>query len=240
MARKTRVRSVGRAILLIAALGATYGLFAVASMRVALRTREVNVPVLVGLDSADATSSAESAGLTLKVEENKPFDAKIPAGRIASQEPTSGQTVRRGRSVRVWVSAGSRASLVPRLFGETERTARARLLQDGLELAAIADVRSSEYPADTVVAQAPGGGAHNPSVSILVNRGERTRSYVMPDLIGVASDDAVAVMRSHGLRVTIVGSQSYPGAPAGIVLRQNPSAGFEVLPDQPISLEVSR
>jgi beta-lactam-binding protein with PASTA domain len=240
MPKRTRVRSIGRAVLLIAALGATYGLFAVASMRVALRAREVNVPVLTGLDPADAAAAAESSGLTLKLEENKPFDAKIPAGRISSQDPASGSAVRRGRSVRVWVSAGSRALLVPKLLGETERTARARLMQDGLELAGVGDVRSSEHPADTVVAQDPAAGAHNPRVSILVNRGERARSYVMPDLIGVAGDQAVAVLRGHGLRVAIVASQSYPGAPAGIVIRQNPSAGFEILPDQPISLEVSR
>jgi beta-lactam-binding protein with PASTA domain len=62
----------------------------------------------------------------------------------------------------------------------------------------------------------------------------------MPDLIGVSGDEAVAVLRSRGLRVTIAGHQLYPGAPPGIILRQSPSAGFEITSDQPISLEVSR
>jgi beta-lactam-binding protein with PASTA domain len=240
MALKSRVRQAGRLFVLVVALAGTYGLFAVASMRVALRTREVSVPTLVGLDPSAATQSADTAGLTLKLEENRPFDLKIPAGAIASQDPAPGSAVRRGRSVRVWISAGSRASLVPKLTGETERTARARLIQDGIETTGIADIRSSEYPAESVVAQDPSTGSHSTKVALLVNRGERAASFVMPDLIGVNGDDAMAVLRARGLRVTIVGHQPYPGAPPGVILRQSPSAGFEITPDQPISLEVSR
>jgi len=240
MPLKNRVRRVGRLTLLVAALAATYGLFAIAAMKVALRSREVSVPTLVGLEPGAATSSADLSGLTLKLEDNRPFDPKVPAGKIASQDPIPGSAVRRGRSVRVWISAGSRESLVPRLVGETERSARARVLQDGLETTGTADIMSSEYPADSVVAQDPAPGARSTRVALLVNRGERAASFVMPDLIGVAGEDAMAVLRARGLRVTIVAHQPYPGAPPGIVLRQSPSAGFEILPDQPISLEVSR
>ncbi|MEI6667963.1 MAG: PASTA domain-containing protein [Acidobacteriota bacterium] len=231
---------MGRLVLLVAALGATYGLFAVASMRVALRTREVGVPTLVGLEPSAATSSADAAGLTLKLDDNRPFDPKVPAGQIASQDPAPGSAVRRGRSVRVWISAGSRESLVPRLVGDNERTARARLQPDRIETTGLADIRSSDYPPDAVVAQEPAPGARSTKVSLLVNRGERAASFVMPDLIGVAGDEAVALLRSRGLRATIVGHQPYPGAPPGIILRQSPSAGFEITPEQPISLEVSR
>jgi beta-lactam-binding protein with PASTA domain len=126
------------------------------------------------------------------------------------------------------------------LIGETERTARARVQQEGLETAGVATIESSEYPADSVIAQDPPAGAQGTRVSVLINRGEPASSFVMPDLIGIAGDEAVAVLRSHGLRVTIAGHQPYPGVPPGIVLRQNPSAGFEILPDRTISLEVSR
>ena len=39
---------------------------------------------------------------------------------------------------------------------------------------------------------------------------------------------------------TIGGERPYPGIPAGIVLRQVPSAGFQIATGDPISLEVSR
>ena len=240
MALPNRARTIGRTIVLVGALAGTYVLFTAATMRVALRAREVSVPVLVGLEPTDAAAAMESAGLTLKVDDNRPFDAKVPLGRIATQDPASGLEVRRGRSVRVWISAGSRSSLVPKLVGEPERAAQARLQQDGLELAGIADIRSSSWPADTVVAQDPSPGARNTRVGLLVNRGERAGGFVMPDVIGVSGDAAVALLRSHGLRVAIVAQQPYPGVPSGIILRQSPAAGFQVTPDQPISLEVSR
>src|SRR5438093_51809 len=77
-------------------------------------------------------------------------------------------------------------------------------------------------------------------VALLVNRGERGSSYVMPDLIGVNGDRAADVLRNHGFRVAVVGSQPYPGVAAGIVIRQSPQAGFQIAPGEPISLEVSR
>lgn len=240
MAAITRARTIGRTIVLVGALAGTYLLFTAATMRLALRAREVSVPALVGLEPAEASAAMESAGLTLKVDDNRPFDPKVPFGRIASQDPAAGVDVRRGRSVRVWISAGSRSSLVPKLIGETERTAQARLQQDGLELAGLADIRSSDLPADMVVAQDPSPGARTSRVGLLVNRGERAGGFVMPDVIGVAGEAAVDVLRSRGLRVAIVAQQPYPGVPPGTVLRQFPAAGFQVTPDQPVSLEVSR
>jgi beta-lactam-binding protein with PASTA domain len=62
----------------------------------------------------------------------------------------------------------------------------------------------------------------------------------MPDLIGVNGDRAADMLRGHGFRVAVVGSNPYPGVAAGIVLRQNPQAGFQIAPGEPISLEVSR
>ena len=61
-----------------------------------------------------------------------------------------------------------------------------------------------------------------------------------PDLIGVNGDRAAELLRSRGLRVSVVGEQPYPGVPAGIVLRQLPQAGFQIAPGEPISIEVSR
>ena len=240
MAKHRRARNIGRLVLLVIALGATYGVFAAASMRIALRAREVPVPKVVGLEFADAGRAMEAAGLTLKVDDSHPFSDTVPAGRIATQDPAPGHVVRRGRGVRVWMSAGSRSSMVPKLVGESERTAQARSTQDGLEVAVVADIRSSEFPPDSVVAQDQPPGIRAKRIGVVVNRGERAAGYVMPDLIGASGDSALDVLRSHGLRVSVVAQQPYPGVPTGIVLRQFPAAGFQVTPDQPISLEVSR
>jgi beta-lactam-binding protein with PASTA domain len=143
----------------------------------------------------------------------------------------------------VWVSAGPRASTVPALLGESERAALMRAQQDGLQLAAIAEIRSADYPAGSVVAQNPPPKNSMPSgakIALLVNRGEHGNTFVMPDLIGVNGDRAADLLRSHGFRVSVVGDHPYPGVPAGIVLRQSPQGGFQIGTSDPISLEVSR
>ena len=116
-----------------------------------------------------------------------------------------------------------------------------RAQQDGLQLASIAEIRSADYPAGTVVAQNPPPKSMPAArLALLVNRGERGDTYVMPDLIGVNGDRAADLLRSRGFRVSLVGDHPYPGVPAGIVLRQSPQGGFQVGPGDPISLEVSR
>jgi beta-lactam-binding protein with PASTA domain len=75
---------------------------------------------------------------------------------------------------------------------------------------------------------------------MLVNRAEQAATFVMPDVIGMEAARAADALRNRGFRVTIVGSQPYPGVPPGTVVRQQPSGGFQVAAADPISLEVSR
>jgi serine/threonine-protein kinase len=236
----THVLSVGKLLVLVGALAGTYLLFAAVAMRVAIRTREVQVPNLVGRSINDASQMLGQLGLSVKVDDNRRSDPKIPAGRIMQQDPPAGVQARRQRTVRVWVSSGARVTMVPALIGQTERTARIRAEQDGLAIGSISEFRSPDYAADAIVAQEPAASTRGDSVSLLVNRGEQATSYVMPDLIGMNGDRAAEALRSRGFRVTIVGQQPYPGVPPGVVVRQQPAGGFQVGPSEAISIEVSR
>ena len=240
MAFKTRVWGAGKLLVLGGALALTYVLFAAIGMRVALKSREVEVPTLVGRSVNEASTLLTSTGLALKVEEGPRIDPKIPAGQVVSQEPQAGTRTRSERSVRVWVSAGPRATSVPALVGESERTAQLRLEEQGLKLVTSSEVRSSDYPAGAVIAQTPPPKSNSGEVALLVNRGERGVTYVMPDLIGVNGDRAADVLRARGFRVAVVGDHPYPGIPSGIVIRQSPQAGFQISPGETISLETSR
>ena len=157
MALTTRVWGAGKLVLLGGALLLTYVIFAAAAMRLALKTRDVVVPTLAGKTVNDATAVLSQSGLNLKVEEGRRTDPKVPAGQILAQDPAPGASTRRERSVKVWVSAGPRATVVPALLGDTDRSAQSRLQQDGLELSGISEIRSAEYPPDAVIAQNPEG-----------------------------------------------------------------------------------
>jgi serine/threonine-protein kinase len=240
MAFTTRVWGAGKLLLLGGALLLTYLLFAAAAMRLALKTRDVTVPELTARSVNEASALLADSGLTLKVEEGARIDPKIAAGQILAQEPQAGVSIRRQRSVKVWISAGPRSLKIPAFTGESEHSAELRARQNGLALSRVAEIRSADYQPGIVVAQSPPPQATSAHVALLVNRGERGTSYVMPDLIGVNGDRAADLLRAKGFRVAVVGEHPYPGVPAGIVLRQNPQGGFQIAPGEPISLEVSR
>ena len=240
MRHSSRVWSAGKIVLLLAALGATFLVSAFVAVRVAIRAREVQVPALSGRTVNDASARLEALGLTLRVDETPRVDATVPAGHILHQDPAPGVRVRRARSVRVRVSAGEATTTVPDLVGQTERTAQMRLQQDGLTLAAVAEIRSHDYATEAVVAQDPAPSVKGDRVALLVNRGEQSATYLMPDLIGVDGERAAELLRRRGFRVALAGTQPYPGVPAGVVLRQTPAGGFQIAPGEAIALEVSR
>jgi eukaryotic-like serine/threonine-protein kinase len=240
MRLKTRVWGAGKTVAIIFALLVTYAVFAVGSARLALRAREVKVPDLTDRTASEATTVAADLGLLVKVDETRRPDPKIAAGRVFAQDPAPGSISRSRRSVKVWLSAGQRAASVPALVGESEREAQLRLAQDGLAVSGISEIRSLDHAPDAVVAQSPPAAAAGASVALLVNRRDREASYVMPDIIGVNGERAAEVLRSHGFRVAVVASNTYPGVPPGIVLRQSPQGGFQISAGEPISLEVSR
>jgi serine/threonine-protein kinase len=224
----------------MAALGVTFLVTFFISMRVAMQATQVQVPDLRGRSVNEARQVLQEVDLRLTVDGNRRPDQSVPAGQVMQQDPAAGAGARPQRTIRVWISSGPRTTRVPDLVRQTERTARIRLQQEGLEIESITEIESPDYPPDTVIAQEPPPGSNAPTVSLLVNRGQAAATYVMPDVIGMDGGDAEAVLRNHGFRVTIVGSQPYPGVPAGIIVHQQPAAGFQVGPADPISFEVSR
>ena len=240
MAFKTRVWSLGKILLLAGALAATFFVFAGIAMRVAVRARQVAVPDLVGKSIDDATNLASALDLQLRIDDARRPDPKVPAGFVLGQDPASGSTVRRQRSVRVWVSAGAHIARAPSLLGETQRSAEIRVAQEGLMIGTVSEIRSALYPPDVVVAQDPPPTTQTAEIRLLVNRGEDRATYVMPDLIGLNGDRAADLMRVRGFRVSITSQSSASAIPPGVIVRQTPAGGYQVHPGDAISLEVSR
>ena len=235
----TRVWGFGKFLLLLGALGATFLVSFGVSMRIALRSREVEVPKLQGLTVNEATAALGDLGLGLRVDDIHRPDNRIPSGRVMQQDPAPGTTARRQRTIRVWISAGPHVTTVPQLIGQSERTARIRLQQDGVEIGPVSEFRSADYAADAIVAQNPPPTSKAPQVSLLLNRGEQAQTFVMPDVIGMDGTKAADVLRARGFRVSIVGTQQTPGVPPGTIIRQQPVGGFQFAPSDTISLEVS-
>ena len=237
---RTRVWTAGRWTLLLTGLAITYGVFLLASMRIAITAREVTVPDVRGQSVEVATQTLASMGLAVVLDPLRRPDAAVPGDHVLSQEPDAGAVIRRQRPIRIRVSDGLRAAPVPAVTGESERAAQILLAQDRVSITHTSEIYSATYPPAQVVAQDPPAKSLAASVSLLVNRGEDAVTYVMPDLIGTAGTRVAEILRRRLFRVTILGEVPYPGLPAGTVVRQSPQAGFQMALGDPITLEVSR
>jgi serine/threonine-protein kinase len=206
---------------------------------VALRAREVQVPALAGRSVGDATQALADVGLAIKVDDVRRVDPKVPSGRVVQQDPPAGVGARRQRTIRVWLSAGPKVITIPPLVGQSERTARIRLQQDGITLGATTEIHSLDYPAGVVVAQDPPSTASTTRVSLLVNAGTDSLAYIVPDLTGLDGRRTAEAMREAGFRVNVVTGSTGTGA-AGTVIKQQPAPGLPLGPNDALSLEVSR
>jgi beta-lactam-binding protein with PASTA domain len=196
--------------LLAAALVVTAGLSALTTMRVVLRTQEVVVPSLVGKPLPEAGALAARRRLVLRVEGRR-NDPKLGRDLIVEQEPAAGSGIKRQRSVRVWVSLGPRRLMIPAVEGESVRSGRLLLDQAQVPVGRVIEV-SDGAEEGTILQQHPPTG----------------------------ETDTLAAEGASGLKVTEVRYRSYPGAAAGLVLRQAPLSGYRVNPHTAISLDVSQ
>ncbi|HEU5182555.1 MAG TPA: PASTA domain-containing protein [Candidatus Polarisedimenticolia bacterium] len=212
------------------------------SMRKAVRGGEVKVPSLLGIAVEEATGRLREKGLILD-RSGERVDSVVPAGQIISQDPPEGARLKKNRKVHVLISLGQEVLLIPQLVGQPARRAQIGLQQSGLRVGEIAYVASDAAEADKVLAQEPPPGTQSGRdghVDLLVSRGSRARTWVMPHLEGMDMALATRVLDQAGLRVTNVRREPRgDGTPAGIVLEQVPVAGYPLQEGESISLIVS-
>ncbi len=232
-----RLWSVGRILLLLAALGATFAATAVLGLRMALGFREVPVPDLTGQSVAAATARLAADGLTLRVDASRRDHPTVQPDRIAQQDPAAGIGTRRPRAVRVWLKAPARARLVPDLVGNTERTARIRTDEAGLTLDQATPI-PAPHPSGTVLAQWPPPGMPGDTVRLVVSAGPQAHAVLLPDLVGRDGAAVASALRAEGLRVLVSPRRRAPGITAGLIASQQPPAGSPVGPTDTIALEV--
>jgi eukaryotic-like serine/threonine-protein kinase len=180
--------------------------------------------------------------LLLRVE-GKRNDPKVPAELIVGQEPAPGATLKRQRSIRVWVSLGPQRLRVPSVVGESLRGGRLSLEEAQVPVGRVVEVNDAAAEGTILMQHPPAGETESLSAggaSLLVSRGPGNRDFVMPDLIGRPASDVLDALRLAGLKVGEVRYRNYPGVPAGVILRQVPSAGYRVSAQSAVTLDISK
>ena len=230
-------------------------LSALLAMRFAIHAGEVEVPNLAGLTLDEASRLASKGKLNLTVE-NRFYSTTVPAGRVLSQSPEPGESVRRGWHMRITESMGPQRVSIPDTVGMNSRDAAMAIRRASLDLGTVSRM-PAPGPPETVLAQTPPAnaeGVDKPQVSLLLSAPETpaAKAWVMPNLVGLSYSAASARMREMDLRVYAIVPQvasiapvqgvAAPGSsgpvapvapvvplqPAGVVVSQVPAAGMRV------------
>jgi eukaryotic-like serine/threonine-protein kinase len=244
------MKSFFRLVLLALVLLVVALVSALTAMRLAIHGHEVAVPDLVGKSPTAARMIAEQSGLELSVERQY-YSPTVPEGKILSQLPPGGSQVRRGWQIRVAESLGPQRVAIPNVIGQSERAANINIRRRGLDVGAVAEMRSADAPESQVMAQAPppnASGISAPKISLLVATAAPPQALVMPNFVGQALGTATQTVQDAGLHLgTVTTAPPTEGAspttppppsPASMIVSQNPAAGEKVLAGSAANFEV--
>ena len=217
-------------------------LSAVIFSQVLLRSEIVTVPDVIGKPVAQARTELRKKDLTLAQNGTESSD-RFEKGLIVRQDPAAGSRIRVTRAIQVFTSSGSGTVVVPDISGKNLDEALTLLQAAGLTKGRMTQVHTPRLPAGRILDQRPAPGAiveRGSPVGLLLSQGGLDDRYVMPDLIGLRADGVIGRLDDWGFKVADIRYIYYPGAPAGLIVKQDPPNGFRIQKRNRISVEVSR
>jgi eukaryotic-like serine/threonine-protein kinase len=203
---------------------------------------EVKVPKVVGLKEAEAVKILKDSDLSPIVSDTT-FDENFPKGSVIVQKPMTGDVVKKGRRVYVFISGGEPYVNVPILKGRGLREAKLALERIGLKLGLVSEM-PSENPKDVIFDQQFVAGSSirkGESVGITVSIGSPTEGDItVPDLIGKSLAEAEKLLADDSLKVGKVNYQSSFSLLPNTILDQYPSKGNKVNKGTVVDLFVTK
>jgi beta-lactam-binding protein with PASTA domain len=197
----------------------------------------VTVPDVLDDPYDAAAASLERAGL--RPEEIQLRKPNLPRDVVIDQNPSPDARVKPGRRVYLTVNSGDTTTvLVPKVEGFSVREARNRINIQGL---AVRDVLPDSIPslhANTVTRQTPPDGTRVPpgaEVTLWYSTGLGDRQVRVPDVVGMAAEEAQDYLLSRRLRSVVIGE----ALPDREVADQSPAAGTSVREGFEIRLRLS-
>lgn len=202
---------------------------------------ETQVPDVVGLQAHEAENLLKDNKLEPVISDTT-YDEKYEKGSIILQKPSSGEKVKIGRRIYLFISGGEPVVHVPSLKGKSLRDAKFSLERLGLNLGQIDSV-SSNNPKDMVFDQQFAAGTplrKGDSVGISISIGEGGGEIIVPDLIGRSLAEAEKVLADSSLKVGRINYQQSFSLLPNTVLDQYPSKGNKVNPGDAVDLFVTK
>ncbi|MBC9726398.1 Stk1 family PASTA domain-containing Ser/Thr kinase [Streptomyces sp. TRM68367] len=197
----------------------------------------VAAPNFVGQTESAARTLANNADLKVAVTK-KPCEEQA-TGKVCSQNPTQGTTVKKQSTVNLVVSTGAPKVTVPDVTGLTFEKARDQLAGKGFKVEQKTEV--SDRTPGVVTAQDPEGDTEQDKGStITLTVAKEAEKSTVPDVTGRTCDEARAQMTANQLVGNCVEVDTNDDNLVGKVIGTDPAANTEVAKNSAVTIQIGK
>ncbi len=195
---------------------------------------KVDVPAVVGQQWTQAEATLTNLGL--KPEEH--FVGGNTKGQVTATDPSAGQSVPKGSTVRVNVMSGPALGTVPNVIGDTVQQATTALQSAGFNYKLT--YVESDATQGQIVHQTPAPGsseAKDTTVDLQVSKGPPL--VTVPDVVGYTSQQAVQALEAAGFQV-VQQTVSTDASQQNIVQSQNPLGNTQAAKGSKVTIVIGQ
>lgn len=207
----------------------------------ALTTAKTTVPDLSNMTYAEAKAAAEDAGF--KIEKGSSvYSDSVTKNHVADQDPDAGTEAKRGRTITVNLSKGSKDGTVPNVVGMNYDEVEKYLKKYGYKLGVVKE-QTSTQAAGTILSQDPEGGADaskGSRVNIVISDGKGKEKATVPSVTGMSLAQAKAAIANAGFTVGNITYDESNVYGNGYVMWQQYAANTQLDKGTTIDIEVSK
>ncbi|MBM6990902.1 MAG: Stk1 family PASTA domain-containing Ser/Thr kinase [Mobilibacterium timonense] len=207
----------------------------------ALTTAKTTVPDLSNMTYAEAKAAAEDAGF--KIEKGSSvYSDSVTKNHVADQDPGAGTEAKRGRTITVNLSKGSKDGTVPNVVGMNYDEVEKYLKKYGYKLGVVKE-QTSTQAAGTILSQDPEGGADaskGSRVNIVISDGKGKEKATVPSVTGMSLAQAKAAIANAGFTVGNITYDESNVYGNGYVMWQQYAANTQLDKGTTIDIEVSK
>lgn len=205
--------------------------------------KEVTVPDVKGMSYSEAKEVLEAKGLKIEKADEPIASQKIEKGKIVSQTPSKNSKVKKGRTVRVILSAGNTELKVPDLKGLSYKEAKTLLSEMGLQISKGDEVDSDSVAEGLIASQYPSAKTKVDKGDIItVNISKGKKDAVIPKLVGTtftSESDVSATLSKYGYKLGKVSYEESYETP-GTIIKQSPDAGTTAEKKTSVDIVISK
>lgn len=205
--------------------------------------KEVTVPDVKGMSYSEAKEVLEAKGLKIEKADEPIASQKIEKGKIVSQTPSKNSKVKKGRTVRVILSAGNTELKVPDLKGLSYKEAKTLLSEMGLQISKGDEVDSDSVAEGLIASQYPSAKTKVDKGDIItVNISKGKKDAVIPKLVGTtftSESDVSDILSKYGYKLGKVSYEESYETP-GTIIKQSPDAGTTAEKKTTVDIVISK